>query len=92
MLDPFRNIAGDKSRAFMVSPSLHIGVVKAYNNTLKTCMVLVNSINDVEPLGPLRIIAPFSTAVFSAPSVGDIVVVGCIDGNFADMVVLGTLA
>ena len=92
MLDPFRNIVGDKPRAFQISPSLHIGVVKSYNSSTKTCMVSVPTINDSEALGPFRIVKSFSSSSFVAPVVGQIVALGCIDGNFSDMVILGYLA
>lgn len=90
--DPFKNIVGDKNASQGISPSLHVGIVKSYNSTTKACMVLVPSVNDTEELGPIRIIKPLTGAAFSAPSINAVVIVGCIDGNFEEMVILGTFA
>lgn len=90
--DPFRNVVGDKSAAQGISPSLHVGIVKSYNSTTKACMVLVPSVNDTEELGPIRILKPLTGATHTVPSINTVVIVGCIDGNFDDMVILGTFA
>lgn len=92
VFDPFSGITGDTPGQPDIQPTIHIGKVKAYSATTKSCMVLVSSVHPTEAIGPCRVMKPNSLATYKAPVTGDIVVVAFLDGEFNDMVVLGLLA
>lgn len=90
--DPFSNIAGISDIEDVVSPGIHVGIVKRYISTTHSCMVLVPSVNDTDPIGPVRIMKPLQGGSISNPAVNAKVIVGFLDGKFNNAVILGYLA
>lgn len=94
--DPFSHIgdygSSEAEDVSAVKPSIHMGIVKSYNPTLKTCMVLVPSINDQSPIGPCKTLKPYNSSGFITPVKGDKVVVAFIDSKLNQLVILGKLA
>lgn len=91
IFDPFSEIANNANIDDVVSPGIHIGIVKRFISATNSCMVLIPSVNDTDSMGPFRIMAPFSTP-FTSPSVNTKVVVAFLDGTFNNAVILGYLA
>lgn len=89
--DPFFSISGDDPNNSVISAGIHIGVVKSYISSTKTCMVVVPSVSGKEAVGPMQLMRSFSSSSFNAPSIGDKVVVAFIDGTFNNGVVLGKI-
>lgn len=90
--DPFSQIAGNSNLDDVISPGIHIGIVKRYIANTKSCMVLVPSVNDSDPIGPVRIMTPFFTSTpIVAPAVNTKVVVAFLDNTFNNAVILGYL-
>ncbi len=90
--DPFSNIAGSKGVEDVVSPGVHVGIVKRYISSTHSCMVLIPSVNDTDPIGPVRIMKPLQGGAVSAPAINSKVVVGFLDGKFNNAIILGYLA
>lgn len=91
LYDPFYSISGEDPESSIIPASIHIGVVKGYIAATKTCMVTVSSVSGNEPIGPMQIMRSMDDSAFVAPEIGDIVVVGFIDGSFNNAVVLGKI-
>lgn len=89
--DPFSNIAGASDIDDVVSPGIHIGIVKRYISSTHSCMVLVPSVNDTDPIGPVRIMKPIQGGSISTIPVGSKVVVGFLDSKFNNAIILGYL-
>ena len=89
--DPFSAIANNSNIDDVISPGIHIGIVKRFILATKSCMVLIPSVNDTDPMGPFRIMAPFSTPFNDYPEVNTKVVVAFLDGTFNNAVILGYL-
>jgi hypothetical protein len=90
--DPFSRVTGNSNLDDVISPGVHIGIVKRYIASTKSCMVLVPTVNDSEPIGPVRIMNPFFTGTtIVAPAVNTKVVVAFLDGAFNNAVILGYL-
>jgi len=90
VFDPFSSFTGE-SGGGVPSASVHIGVVKSYIASSKTCMVTVPNISGIEAIGPMQVMQPFSTT-FDAPEIGDTVIIAFLDGEFNNAVVLGKIA
>jgi hypothetical protein len=90
--DPFSNISGSQDTEDVVSPGVHVGVVKRYISSTHSCMVLVPTVNDTDPIGPVRIMKPLQGGVVSAPAINAKVIVGFLDGKFNNAIILGYLA
>jgi hypothetical protein len=90
--DPFSNIAGSEDIEDVVSPGVHVGIVKRYISSTHSCMVLIPSVNDTDPIGPVRIMKPLQGGAISAPAINSKVVVGFLDGKFNNAIILGYLA
>jgi hypothetical protein len=94
--DPFSHIgdygSDEAQDVSTVKPSIHMGIVKSYDSTLKTCMVLVPSINDLSTIGPCKMLKPYNSTGFVAPVKGDKVVVAFLDSKLSQLVILGKLA
>jgi hypothetical protein len=92
LYDPFSNIAGMKDIDDVVSPGIHIGIVKRYISATHSCMVLVPSVNDTDPIGPVRIMKPLQGGAISNPAVNSKVVIAFLDSKFNNAIILGYLA
>jgi hypothetical protein len=92
LYDPFQRIDTNQNLYETVSPGTHIGIVKRYISSTQSCMVLVPSVNDTDPIGPVRIMKPSSGASISAPAINSKVVVVFLDGVFNNAIILGYLA
>lgn len=87
--DVFSNFGIGRTDSF---GGTYIGVVKKYDSSTKSCMVLIPEIANDELLGPFRTMRPFMSAgSFVAPSVDDKVVVAFLDENLENAVLLGVL-
>jgi hypothetical protein len=89
--DPFSRITSNANIDDIISPGIHIGIVKRFIASTKSCMVLVPSVNTTDPMGPFRIMAPFSTPFSQYPAVNTKVIVAFLDGSFKNAVILGYL-
>lgn len=99
LFDPFRNVSDEIPGQPDMLPGLHFGVVKSFNAATYSCMVLVPSVNDREPLGPMRIVIPIARIQPTTSSLAPMtlpkntqVLVAFLDGKFERGVVLGRLS
>ena len=92
VFDPFANIQGEEPAIPEVTPAIHIGRVKQYYPTTKSCMVSVPSVNDTIAIGPFRIMKHFSSSAFVAPAINSLVIVAFLDSQFESAVIIGGLA
>lgn len=94
LFDPFRNVSDEIPGQPDMLPGVHFGVVKSFNAATYSCMVLVPSVNDKEPIGPMRIVVPIAGSINALTSLAKNtqVVVAFIDGKFERGVVLGRLS
>lgn len=93
MYDPFRDISDEIPGQPDMLPGVHYGVVKSFNSSTYSCMVLVPSVNDREPLGPMRIVIPITGSITPMTLAKNTqVVVAFLDGGFERGVVLGRLS
>jgi hypothetical protein len=92
LYDPFYGIEGKNNTEGVVTAGIHIGVVKRYISSTHSCMVLIPTVNDTDPIGPVRIMKPLQGGTVSAPAINSKVVVGFLDGNFNNAIILGYLA
>lgn len=91
VFDPFSKLSGNSSDAKVITPGIHVGIVKRYISNTHSCIVLVPSVNDSDPIGPIRIMRPFHSGAITQPSINSKVIVAFIDGQFNNAVILGYL-
>lgn len=76
----------------VIPAGIHIGIVKSVSTSTKSVMVVVPALNDVDVIGPCRIIIPLITgATITYPAINSQVLVACLDGDHQQVVCLGKL-
>lgn len=91
LYDPFYSVSGDDPENNVPTPSIHVGVVRGYISSTKTCMVSVPTISGNDAIGPMQIVRSMDDSSFVPPDIGDKVVVAFLDGSFNNAVVLGRI-
>lgn len=89
VFDVFSDFGGGQIPSF---GGIYVGIVKKYDSTTKSCMVLVPEIDRQEVLGPFRTTMPFiNPSSYVAPSLNDKVIVAFLDESLENAVLLGVL-